>query len=232
MGMFDYIKCEYPLHSLPQRLVDQWEGDVTFQTKDTPDQYMSLYKIDADGKLWYEERETEWVDAVDPESESFSDRIGHLKTISTSWKQIDFHGAISFYESYNHENYKSEYNAGDGKEWQRYESGWVEYKALFKDGQMIAIDLTKAEEPQELTDEELKAKREKWDAQRAEMKAVFAKSRKEYPSPEQKLIDQIYNATTEAVKFELHEREWHAIAILRLIKEYREKVDIWHTDEN
>jgi hypothetical protein len=229
--MFDSIIVEYPLQSLPQRLIDQWNGEVVFQTKDTPDQYMSLYKIDADGKLWYEERETEWVDPVDPESEVFSERIGHLKTISTTWKQIYFHGAISFYESYNHKNYKSEYSMSDNKEWQRYESGWVEYKALFKDGQMIAIDLVKDEKPQELTDEELEAKREKWAAQRAEMKAVFSKTRREHPTPEQKLIDQIYNATTEAAKFELHEREWHLKEILRLIKEYREKTDIWHTED-
>ena len=232
MGMFDYIKCEYPLQSLPQRLVDQWAGDITFQTKDTPNQYMSLYKIDADGKLWYEERETEWVEPTDLESESFIDRIGHQKTISTTWKQINFSGAINFYESYNHENYKSDYNGGDGREWQRYESGWIEYKALFKNDQLITIDLTKDEKPQELTDEELKAKREKWDAQRAEMKAVFAKSRKEHPSPEHKLIDKIYDITAEAEKFELQEREWHVKEILRLIKEYREKIDIWYEPNN
>jgi hypothetical protein len=191
---------------------------------------MSLYKIDADGKLWYEERETEWVDPENPDGESIMDRIGHLKTISTTWKQVDFNGAIRFYESYNHQNYKQEYNTGESKEWQRYESGWVDYKALLKDGQLISIDLVKDEKPLELTEEELKVKRERWDAQRAEMKANFAKSRKEHPTPEQKLIDRIYNATVEAAKHELHEALVEYI--LSQIKAYREKTDIWYTYEN
>jgi len=232
MSMFDSIIVEYPLVGLPQDLITRWgsEKEIVFQTKDTPDQYMSLYKIDADGKLWYEERETEWVDPENPDGESIMDRIGHLKTISTTWKQVDFNGAIRFYESYNHQNYKQEYNTGESKEWQRYESGWVDYKALLKDGQLISIDLVKDERPQELTEEELKVKREGWDAQRAEMKANFAKSRKEHPSPEQKLIDQIYNTTVKFENFELY--EVLVEDILSQIKAYREKTDIWYTYEN
>jgi hypothetical protein len=232
MGLFDSILVEYPLVGLPQDLITRWgsEKEIVFQTKYTPDQYMSLYKIDADGKLWYEERETEWVDPENPDGESIMDRIGHLKTISTTWKQVDFNGAIRFYESYTHQNYKQEYNTGESKEWQRYESGWVDYKALLKDGQLISIDLVKDEKPQELTEEELKVKRERWDAQRAEMKANFAKSRKEHPTPEQKLIDRIYNATVEAAKHELHEALVEYI--LSQIKAYREKTDIWYTYEN
>lgn len=228
--MYDYIKVEYPLNNLPQQLVDLWKGDVTFQTKDTPDQYMSLYKIDADGQLWYEKRKTEWVDPVNPESESISERLGHINTVSKTWNQIDFTGDITFYDSYKHKNYKLEYNTDTWENWQRYESGWVEYTALFKDGQMIDINLVQHDEPRELTDEELEAKRKKWAALRAISKAQVTKIRKENPSPAQKLIDQIYNTTTEAIKYELYEQG--AESILSQIKDYREKVDIWYTDEN
>lgn len=43
MGMFDNIVCEYPIDA--PKTVTEW------QTKDTPNQYLSTYVITKDGKL-------------------------------------------------------------------------------------------------------------------------------------------------------------------------------------
>jgi hypothetical protein len=231
--MYDHIKVEYPLQSLPQDLIDLWQGDIVFQTKDTPDQYMSLYKIDGDGRLWYEERETEWVEPVDPDGESIMDSLGHMKTISTSWKGVNFHGTINFYEGYNHKEYKFEFNSGESKEWQRYEMGWIEYQALFKDGQMISIDLVRDDKPVKLTDEELEAKRIEWAKQREEIQNNCRENRKKYPTGEQKLIDSIYKMAEDAVDL-MNEKvisNHFAKGIIEQIDEYRQKYDRFYTNE-
>ena len=67
--------------------------------------------------------------------------------------------------------YKQEYNQSDSEEWQRYELGWIEYKALFHNGSLISIDLAKNEKPIELNDEELYNKRERI----AELRKKFKK---------------------------------------------------------
>jgi hypothetical protein len=229
--MFDYIKIEYPLHSLPQRLIDQWNGDVTFQTKDTPEQTMSLYKIDKDGKLWYEERETEWVESTTPDAEWFLDRIGHMKTISKTWKQINFSGCIRFYESYNHDDYKFEFNSGTSKEWQRYELGWVEYKALFQNDQMISMDLVEHTEPIKLTDEELELKIDEQCKQREERCDNLKKSRKERPTAVQRLVDNINNECklVETINKKV-DLELALNNVKNLIKEYRTIHDNWYEE--
>lgn len=43
MGVFDYIKCEYPIDA-PQT-IHEW------QTKDTPDQFLRTYTISKEGYL-------------------------------------------------------------------------------------------------------------------------------------------------------------------------------------
>lgn len=233
--MFDYIKCEYPLPALPQDLLDQWKDDIVFQTKDTPDQGMSLYKIDADGRLWYEECEKEWVESETPDAESFMARMGHMKTISRTWKQINFHGTINFYEGYDHKEDKFEFNSGENKEWQRYEMGWLEYCALFKDGQMISIDLVRDDKPVKLTDEELEAKRVVWAKQRDEIQENCRKTRRELPTGEQKLIDSIYKMAEDVIDLmneKVISNHFHfAKGIIEQINEYRQKYDRFYTND-
>ena len=62
MGMFDHIRCDHPLP-------DGFDGGLTYQTKDTDEQYLSHYLIAADGTLWLD------------------------------GKQVDHHGRIEFYTS-------------------------------------------------------------------------------------------------------------------------------------
>lgn len=52
MGMFDYLRCEYPLP------VDGANA-LEYRTKDTPAQYLDRYEIREDGTLWHEEYDME-----------------------------------------------------------------------------------------------------------------------------------------------------------------------------
>jgi len=58
VGMFDNLRCRYPLP------VEDWQRPLvegkTFQTKDTPDQDLDLYEIREDGTLWRRE-DDEWL---------------------------------------------------------------------------------------------------------------------------------------------------------------------------
>lgn len=70
MGMFDWIRCEYPLPDEPNG------ASIRFQTKDTPNQMLDEYRIDANGDLWVTTCETEREERV-----------------------TDFTGTINFYTS-------------------------------------------------------------------------------------------------------------------------------------
>jgi len=54
MGLFDMVKCEYPLG------VDG-ANEAHYQTKDTPEQCFETYKIDKDGQLWFLHCDYEWI---------------------------------------------------------------------------------------------------------------------------------------------------------------------------
>lgn len=95
-------------------------GGEKYQTKDTPDQFMSDYEIRGN-ELWYRKTETEWVE---DENSLFG---GHLEELSAEWLFLkDFDGAIQFYR-------KDKENGGYKAD------NWKEYKALFMDGRMIKI---------------------------------------------------------------------------------------------
>ena len=71
MGMFDYLRCEYPLP-------DGFDAaKIWFQTKDTDAQYLDEYEIRDDGSLWHAE----------PSSEP------------KTYERVEFHGALNFYTS-------------------------------------------------------------------------------------------------------------------------------------
>ena len=53
MGMFDKVRCFYPL---PWPEVQ----DTTWRSKDTPAQYLDSYEIREDGTLWHEVYTARW----------------------------------------------------------------------------------------------------------------------------------------------------------------------------
>jgi hypothetical protein len=110
MGMFDYIHY----------------GGFKYQTKDTPSQFIDDYKIEVDQEsglvyLWLKEYDSEWVD--------IEDNVvgGYFKRNNERWvKCEDFDGSIRFYR-------EDEKNGGYKND------AWIEFKALFSDGQLIKM---------------------------------------------------------------------------------------------
>jgi len=254
--MFDSIKIELPLPSLPQGVLDRWvlqadkttsTSDIIFQTKDTPYQGMSLYNIDLTGQLYVEEIEGFWEEPELTEKDVISDpdelesypsfltALGKYHETSRSWEKVDFTGSINFYESYEHPDkpkYGDEcYDHEDNRF--RYMSGWIEYQVQLVEGKVQGdVILISHELPIRHTDEELAVRKESWAIQRAKDVEVYKENRRKYPSVHDKLIDSIYKACVEANKLQILDVEYLGKDIIKQIDEYREKFDIWYTDEN
>ena len=116
MGMFDYINCEAPL---PETEVAP--PSLDFQSKDTPDQGMTVYTITADGRLMWRPYEIEEVPREErpyPDDEGFKGLFGSIRRIEKESEAVDFHGDIYFYTS-NHPDV-----------------GWWEYRARFTNGKL------------------------------------------------------------------------------------------------
>lgn len=110
MGMFDYVRCSYPLP------VEGANG-LEFQTKDTDSQWMDEYEIREDGTLWHQAYETE--DQSDPTKEGFEAFVGCMTRVNERWERDNYTGAMSFYTDF--------------------KGGWLEFSALFKDGHIQAV---------------------------------------------------------------------------------------------
>ena len=137
MGLFDDIKCKYPLPVAGANKLD-------YQTKDTPSQFMDQYEIREDGTLWYEEYDIEdyseyskWKKEHPNEPEPDETKqpfgwkfFGCLGKANKRWVQEKMSGEICFYTSL-------------GKD----HSGWLEFSAYFKNGQLQQLNLIKNEPP-------------------------------------------------------------------------------------
>ncbi len=123
MGMFDELKCEYPL-PIPE------VQDVIFQTKDTPNQMLDLFVIKADGSLWVEDYDIEnhskaalWLkdhpgEELPDELNNFIDQCaGSMARVNKREVRSSFNGSINFYEIYHNK--------------------WYEFQALFRDGLLV-----------------------------------------------------------------------------------------------
>src|SRR5688572_22847297 len=63
MGMFDYVKCSYPLPGDPPAFVKAtWPHE--FQTKDMPNPMLDHYEITAEGRLFLESRDVNFDGAL------------------------------------------------------------------------------------------------------------------------------------------------------------------------
>lgn len=246
--MFDNLKCELLLPGLPQEVLDRWKNkvedvntssDIVFQTKDTPNQSMSLYNIDSTGQIYLQNVEGYWeepkINTEDSDNvESFSsflNTLGKYHETSRTWEAIEFNGSINFYESYDHPD-KPKYGDelyDDEDDRFRYVMGWIEYQVQLVNGKVHGdVILISHELPIQYTDEELVAIKEKWQSERKDMEIKFKKNRKEYPTYEQKLIDSIYEAVINTNKQEALEVDNLSEYIITQIKDYRDKIDKWY----
>jgi hypothetical protein len=116
MGMFDNL---------------QYQGHQ-YQTKDTPRQAIDNYKIEVDqdsghAYLWLEQYDAEFVED--------SDHLlgAYIKQSNHRWVcNHDFDGLVRFY--------REDHARGGHKN-----DAWIEYKALFMNGQMIKLQQTAGE---------------------------------------------------------------------------------------
>lgn len=125
MGMFDYIRCEAPLPETPVPPPQE------FQTKDTPDQGMTVYTITKDGRLTWRPYQYEKVPKAErpyPDDDGILGLAGSIRRIEQETRIVDFHGDINFYGS-----------TRDG--------GWWEYRARFTDGRLSRIDVVEFSAP-------------------------------------------------------------------------------------
>lgn len=110
MGLFDYVRCHYPLP------VDG-ANDLEYQTKDMDCPYMERYEIRADGTLWKEHYDTE--DRSDPNAEGLMALAGCATRVNYRWEPEPYTGAMEFYKDHN--------------------GRWLEFAALFKDGRIAGL---------------------------------------------------------------------------------------------
>ena len=236
MGMFDHFKIELPLPELPQailnryKLKDNLSSEVIFQTKDTPNQAMSLYNVDSTGQLLVEKIEGYWEYPKTEELEtslSLWNKLGNYIETSRCWEKVDFTGSITFYESYHHQDYSTELYDKENS-YLRYEYGMIDYQVQLVNGKVRGdVILINHTLPVKHTDEEVNALAEKRFIERVKREERFKEQRKSLPSDSQKLIDTIYNLVSiTSTKDATSEK------IVELIKEYRKKFDTWYTDEN
>ena len=128
MGVFDYIRCELPLPKTPTPPPESDGG--LFQSKDTPDQWMTIYTITADGRLsWrpYHTAEVPKKERPYPDADGPLALVGFIRRVEREPEFVDFHGDIEF----------GTISTREG----RYSGGTWDYRARFTDGRCEKIDL-------------------------------------------------------------------------------------------
>lgn len=128
MGMFDYIKCEaeLPLTDVPAPV-------GLFQTKDTEDQYLTIYTITADGFLEWQPYHIEEVPKAErpyPDDDGFKGMIGSQRRVEHAVQRDPFHGDLDFYTGNNPD------------------VGWWEYRATFDHGKLLGISVLSYRAPE------------------------------------------------------------------------------------
>ena len=111
MGMFDNIRCQYPMPV-------EGANDLDYQTKSTPEQWLDNYEIREDGTLFHEAYESRTEDS--PESP-----IGfYVRRDKLRWEAVNLTGEIRFYTSLPPKH-----------------SGWIEWSAYFVAGKLNQLHL-------------------------------------------------------------------------------------------
>lgn len=87
MGLFDCLRCHYPL---PRAGANDWE----YQTKDTGRQFLDDYEIRADGTLWRKAYDTE--DRSDPTATDLFALLGCMTRVNERWVRDTMTGEIVF----------------------------------------------------------------------------------------------------------------------------------------
>jgi hypothetical protein len=211
MGMFDYLICEMPLPDYPD-----FDKVYTFQTKCTPSQCMTTYKINKDGSLFVKKSEQKWV-----EDDSLVG--GHMEETDVKWVVCDnYTGQIVFYDYYVHADYTT--NTSD-----EFDIGCIEYTAVIIDSKVAKLVCTKNVAPVHLSKEEVKARRKKSEIAIAENRQKMFQFRKDNPSAMQKFADDIDNLIkSKPVLYDQTDLIKIINNIQQRVLKWREIHDPWH----
>lgn len=213
MGLFDMIISEMPLPDFPEDL-----EFTNIQSKCTPAQAMVKYKIASDGQMYEEKSEYEWV-----EDESILG--GHFNTLYSEWVPCNFTKEIVFYQYWHHEDYDYQNSIA-------FETGNVHYKATVVNGKVTDVKCTGKVLPVKLTDEEVEERLRRYEESSRKVKEKMTKSRKESPTPTQKLVDDISNQIANKPAISDQSDYIKVINnIEKLIEEWRDKHDPWYEKE-
>jgi hypothetical protein len=143
--MFDQLKCEkeLPLNNELKTLDVKW-NEVNFQTKDL-DNCLSNYRITQDGELVEDVVEKEYTYYTEEERKKLKGWyfIKDEKIIKEYSKKVEYHGKITFYETF---------------DFNEQEDIWVDFDAYFVYGKLDKIELAKVEKY-----ENRKIKMNKWE---------------------------------------------------------------------
>lgn len=115
MGMFDTLRCHYPLPV-------EGANELEYQTKDLIC-FMDHYEIREDGTLWHEEYDVE--DKSDPNAVGIKRWSGCMSRVNASWVPSDYTGEVRFYSAW--------------------DDNWLEWSAYFNDGMLQQVNLIKNE---------------------------------------------------------------------------------------
>ena len=132
--MFSYIKCkkELPLTDELKGLSVKW-NELQYQTKDL-DNCLETYIISEDGELLEEVIEYEYTYYTEEEKKQKDHKPWNIvkdqKIIKQKTKKVDFHGKITFYETFDINDQ---------------ESIWVDFDAYFIYGKLDKLELAKVE---------------------------------------------------------------------------------------
>ena len=121
MGMYDDVKCEYPLPDTPAGM------DLGFQTKTFGDgftgSFMDKYTITKEGDLvlhkeaWelVPEEERPYWGKPEWEKNPLLQLVGSMKTIPLGDEIVDYHGVVNIYTIVGETWYEYEFKFTDGK---------------------------------------------------------------------------------------------------------------------
>jgi hypothetical protein len=219
MGLFNYIQIDDSI-KLPDFPNELDRRLTVFQTKDLDDNAMMHFNITSNGQLEIFKQEGEWVN-----NSGIKFFGAEFRVDKERWEPYDFTGNILLYESYKHPDDIDP--SWEDDNYYRFERGWVEYSAKFLNGKLVEpIKLVNIKPASKRTDEELKQFLEICRIHRDNSLEKLKKQRRDNPTDEQRLIDDIDDLLNDKWAIQTVEDSGRTLNRIReKIEQYREKHD-------
>lgn len=221
MGLFNNLTIDESI-TLPDLPPEFDRKTLMFQTKSLGENLMLNFRVNSEKKLEIFKQEGHHVENLNIPF------FGMEFVVEKEWwEPYDFTGTVGIYESYHHlQDDGMNYGTPEAH---RFICGWIEWDVKFFNGEMIDVSLVEHKIPYKRTDEEMEAYMEEVKQNRKEMNDKMRKNRAERPTPEQNLIDFIYEVTQRYYIIpEIEDYYTDLEEINEKINEYRTKHDRWY----